>query len=210
MGLLHSRMRLCSMWLVTAWCFTSVLFAGCVLYLRKSAVFLFPALILIAAQNFLATIWPLVEILRSLVVVYVNHHNKDYLSKTPCDWLCGDDAAFVRLLWPLLMLNLLSTTSLGMCIFLATLCIVLHPSICLFVQFVLTAYNPRWLQCIKFRLVDRNLMTNVTFKFHHCYQVKKWNVTSHETGTQNLSWSYTKAICTIHFCFWFQKSLFVP
>ena len=45
---------------------------------------------------FLATIWPLVEILRSLVV-YVNHHNKDYLRKTPCDWLCVDDAAFVKL-----------------------------------------------------------------------------------------------------------------
>ena len=24
-----------------------------------------------------------------------------YLRKTPCDWLCGDDAAFVKLLWPL-------------------------------------------------------------------------------------------------------------
>ena len=36
-------------------------------------------MILTAAQNFLTTIWPLVEILRSLVV-YVNHHNKDYLA----------------------------------------------------------------------------------------------------------------------------------
>ena len=50
-----------------AWFFATVLSAGCVLYLRKSAVFLFPALILTAAQNFLATIWPLIEILRSLV-----------------------------------------------------------------------------------------------------------------------------------------------
>ena len=55
------------------------------------------ALILTAVHNFLATIWPLVEITRSLVV-YVNHHNKDYLRKTPCDWLCGDDAAIVKLL----------------------------------------------------------------------------------------------------------------
>ena len=31
---------------------------------------------------------PLIEILRSLVA-YVNHHNKDYLRKTPRDWLCG-------------------------------------------------------------------------------------------------------------------------
>jgi len=50
-----------------------------------------------SSVNFLATIWPLIEILRSLVV-YVNHHNKDYLRKTPFDWLCGDDAAFVKLL----------------------------------------------------------------------------------------------------------------
>ena len=50
--------------------------------------------------DFLATIWSLVEILRSLVV-YVNHHNKDYLRQTPCNWLCGDDAAIVKLLWPL-------------------------------------------------------------------------------------------------------------
>jgi len=28
----------------------------------------------------------------------VNHHNKDYLRETPCDSLCGDDAAFVKLL----------------------------------------------------------------------------------------------------------------
>ena len=26
---------------------------------------------------------------------------KDYLRKTTCDWLCGYDAAFVKLLWPL-------------------------------------------------------------------------------------------------------------
>ena len=38
--------------LVTAWCFASVLSAGCVLYLRESAVFLFPARILTASQNF--------------------------------------------------------------------------------------------------------------------------------------------------------------
>jgi len=44
-----------------------ILSAGCVLYLRKTAVFLFPALILTAAQNVLATIWPLIEILRSPV-----------------------------------------------------------------------------------------------------------------------------------------------
>jgi len=40
-------------------------------------------------------IWPLVKILPSLVV-YVNHHNKDYLSKTPCNWLCGDDASSIE------------------------------------------------------------------------------------------------------------------
>ena len=50
-----------------------------------------------ASVNLSATIWPLIEILRSLVV-YVNHHNKDYLRKTPSDWLCGDDAAFIKLL----------------------------------------------------------------------------------------------------------------
>ena len=51
----------------------------------------FPSLILTAAHNFLATI------LRFLVV-YVNRHNEDYYRKTPCDWLCGDDKAFVELL----------------------------------------------------------------------------------------------------------------
>ena len=34
-------------------------------------------------------------------MVYVNRHNKDCLRKTRCDWLCGDDAAFVKLLCPL-------------------------------------------------------------------------------------------------------------
>ena len=58
---------------------------------------LFPVLILTTAHNFLATIWPFIDILRSLAV-YVNHHNNDYLRQTPCDWLCGDDAAFVKLL----------------------------------------------------------------------------------------------------------------
>ena len=58
-----------------------------------------------SSVNFLATIWPHIEILRSLVV-YVNYHNKDYLRKTPCDWLCGDDAAFVKLLRPLVYLIL--------------------------------------------------------------------------------------------------------
>ena len=38
------------------------------------------ATILTAAHNFLAMIWPLVEILRSLVV-YMHHHNKVYLRK---------------------------------------------------------------------------------------------------------------------------------
>ena len=30
----------------------------------------------------------------------MNHHNKDRpcLRKTPCDWLCGDNGAFVKLL----------------------------------------------------------------------------------------------------------------
>ena len=51
-------------------------------------------------MNFLATIWPLIEILRSLVAC-VNQRNKDYLRKTPCDWLCGDDAVFVKILRPL-------------------------------------------------------------------------------------------------------------
>ena len=37
------------------------------------------------------------------LVIYVNHHNKGYLRKTPIDWLCGDDAAFVKLLWPLVI-----------------------------------------------------------------------------------------------------------
>ena len=55
------------------------------------------ATIFTAAQNFLAPIWPFIDILRSLVVV-VNHHNKDYRRKTPCDWRCGDDAAYVKLL----------------------------------------------------------------------------------------------------------------
>jgi len=87
--------------LVTAWCFASILSAGCVLYLCESAVFFFPALILTEVQNFLATIWPLVEILRFLVI-YVNCHNKDSRKKTPCNWLCSDDAAFVKLLWPLI------------------------------------------------------------------------------------------------------------
>ena len=50
-----------------------------------------------SAEFFFVTIWPLIEFLRSLVV-YVNHHNKDYLRKTPCDWLCSDDAAFVNTL----------------------------------------------------------------------------------------------------------------
>ena len=63
--------------------------------LRQPVVDCF-ATILTAAMHFLATIWPLIEFLRSLVV-YVNHHNKDYLRKTPRDWLCGDDAAFVKL-----------------------------------------------------------------------------------------------------------------
>ena len=45
------------------------------------------------------------DLLRSLVV-YVNHHNKDYLRKTPCDWLCADDAAFVKLLWPLVTVTI--------------------------------------------------------------------------------------------------------
>ena len=62
--------------------------------LRQPVVDCF-ATIFTALQNFLATIWPFIDILRSLVV-YVNHHNKDYLRKTP--WLCGDDAAFVKLL----------------------------------------------------------------------------------------------------------------
>jgi len=53
--------------LVTAWCFASVVSAGWVLYLRKSGVFFFLVLILTAAQNVLATIWPLIKILRSLV-----------------------------------------------------------------------------------------------------------------------------------------------
>jgi len=29
----------------------------------------------------------------------VNHRNKDYLRKTPCDWLCGAEAVFVKLLY---------------------------------------------------------------------------------------------------------------
>jgi len=66
--------------------------------LRLPAVDCF-SMILTAAQNFLATIWPLIEFLRSLVV-YVNHHNKDYLRITPCDWHWSDNAAFVKLLWP--------------------------------------------------------------------------------------------------------------
>ena len=31
---------------------------------------------------------------------------KDYLRKTTCDWLCGYDAAFVKLLYPLVVLGL--------------------------------------------------------------------------------------------------------
>ena len=60
---------------------------------RQPAIDCF-ATIMTTAQNFLATTWPFIDILRSLVV-YVN--NKDYDRKT-CDWLCGDDAAFVKLL----------------------------------------------------------------------------------------------------------------
>ena len=48
-------------------------------------------------SEFIGDDLPLIEILRSLVA-YVNHHNKDYLGKTLCDWLCADDAAFVKLL----------------------------------------------------------------------------------------------------------------
>ena len=44
----------------------------------------------------LASLRPFIEILRSLVV-YVNHHNKYYLRKTPCEYLCGDDAVFDKL-----------------------------------------------------------------------------------------------------------------
>ena len=51
--------------------------------------------VIFLSVNLLATIWPLIKILRSLVV-YVNQHNKDYLGKIPCDCLCGDDAAFVN------------------------------------------------------------------------------------------------------------------
>ena len=40
-----------------------------------------------------------------LFVAYVNHHNKDSLRITSCDWLCGGDAAFVKLLWPLVELS---------------------------------------------------------------------------------------------------------
>ena len=60
------------------------------------------ATMLTLVQNFLATGLVFIDILQvQSLVVYVNHHNKDYLRKTPCDWLCGDDAAFVKLLLPL-------------------------------------------------------------------------------------------------------------
>ena len=57
------------------------------------------ATILTAAQNFWATIWPFNDIVRSLVV-FISEvaWKKDYLRKTACVWLCGYDAAFVKLL----------------------------------------------------------------------------------------------------------------
>ena len=63
-------------------CVTLLTFNGFAVRLSRSAIFFI--------SDFLATMWPLIEIRRSLVV-YVNHHNKDYIRKTPCDWLCGDD-----------------------------------------------------------------------------------------------------------------------
>ena len=75
-----------------AWCITLLPLNGFAVRFSRSAIF------------FISEVFgddlPLIEILRSLVV-YVNHHDNDYLRRTPCDWLRDNDAAFVKLLWPL-------------------------------------------------------------------------------------------------------------
>ena len=89
--MLQSRMRLCSK-----------LLSGRGLGLTRAAFYHISTHSVLARSlssswtSCLVSLRPFIEILRSLVV-YANHDNKDYLRKTPCDWLCGDDAAFVKL-----------------------------------------------------------------------------------------------------------------
>ena len=83
-----------------------------------------------SSANFLATIWPLIKILRSLVV-HVNDHNKNYLRKTPCDWLCGDDAALFKFTYCFMFLIILTTIFVGFWLSDARICLI---SLCAWVH----------------------------------------------------------------------------
>jgi len=58
---------------------------------------LYTALTLTAAHNFWRRFGLLSKVFHLLWYMWII--TTDYLRKTPCDWLCGDDAAFDKLLW---------------------------------------------------------------------------------------------------------------